>query len=138
MLDETYSPYAYWKLLSVRLRSYACIESYRQSFLSGLLSAHESLPRKCAMTTDGIVRAPLWKDLYRQAMLETDLAKLPSIIADAHKALLDRIEETLTKSVSAEREELSDALNGLRCLRQELNVRPRQTDGDGPVLRKTG
>src|ERR1700704_5539716 len=33
MLDETYSPYAYWKLLSVRLRSYACIESYRQSFL---------------------------------------------------------------------------------------------------------
>jgi len=72
------------------------------------------------------------------AMLETDLAKLPSVIADAHKALLDRIKETLTKPVSAERQELSDALNGLRSLRQELNVRPRQTSGGGPVLRKTG
>jgi hypothetical protein len=57
-------------------------------------------------------------------MLETDLAKLPSIIADAHKALLDRIEETMIKPVPAEREELSDALSGLRCLRQELKVTP--------------
>ena len=86
------------------------------------------------MANDGnIARAPRWKELYRQAMLETDLAKLPSIIADAHKALLDRIEETLTKPISAERGELSNALNGLRCLRRELNVRTRQTDGDGPV-----
>jgi len=61
-----------------------------------------------------------------------------SAIADAHKALLDRIKETLTKPVSAERQELSDALNGLRSLRQELNVSPRQTSGGGTVLRKTG
>ncbi len=45
-------------------------------------------------------------------MLETDLANLPSVIVDAHKALLDRIKETLTKPVSAERQELSDSLNG--------------------------
>jgi hypothetical protein len=94
--------------------------------------------RGCAMTNDGIARAPRWKELYRQAMLETDLAKPPSIIADADKALLDRIEETLTQPVSAEREELGDALSGLRSLRQELNFRPKQTDGDGPGLRKTG
>jgi len=83
------------------------------------------------MTTEGIAHAPRWKELYRQAMLETDLAKLPSIIADAHNALLDRIEEALIKPVPAEREELNDALNGLRCLRQELNVMPRQTDVAG-------
>jgi hypothetical protein len=54
-------------------------------------------------------------------MLETDPAKLSPLIADAHKANLDRIQETLTKPVSAERERLSDALNRLRTLRHEVN-----------------
>jgi hypothetical protein len=90
------------------------------------------------MTSNGSASALRWKELYRQVMLETDLAELPSIIADARKALLDRIEETSTNPVSAEREELSDALNGLRSLRRELNVNPRQTHGDGSIPRKTG
>jgi len=48
------------------------------------------------MSTDGMPRPQDWKDLYQLAMLETDPAKLPPLIADAHKAVLDRIQETLT------------------------------------------
>jgi hypothetical protein len=72
------------------------------------------------MSTNGTPRPQGWKDLYARAMLETDPAKLSPLIADAHKAILDRIQETLTKPACAEREPLSDALNGLRTLRHEV------------------
>lgn len=73
------------------------------------------------MSTNGTPRPQGWKELYARAMLETDPAKLSPLIADARKAILDRIQETLTKPVSGERARLSDALNSLRTLRHEVN-----------------
>ncbi len=73
------------------------------------------------MSTNGTPGPQDWKELYQLAILETDPAKLSPLIADAHKAILDRIQETLTKPLSAENQRLSDALNGLRTLRQEVN-----------------
>jgi hypothetical protein len=51
------------------------------------------------MSTNGTPppRPQGWKELYELAILETDPAKLAPLIADAHKAILDRIQETLTK-----------------------------------------
>jgi hypothetical protein len=53
------------------------------------------------MSTNGTPRPRGWKELYELAMMETDPAKLSPLIADAHRAILDRIQETLTKHVSA-------------------------------------
>ena len=90
------------------------------------------------MSTNGTPRPQDWKELYQLAMLETDPAKLPPLIADAHKAILDRIQETLAKPVSAEHERLSDALSGLRTLRQEVNSWRSKANNDGSGLRKSG
>jgi hypothetical protein len=90
------------------------------------------------MSTNSTPRPQGWKELYARALLETDPAKLSPLIADAHKAILDRIQETLTKPVSAERERLSDALNGLRTLRHEVNSWRSKANGDGSDLRKLG
>ena len=89
------------------------------------------------MSTNGAPRPQDWNELYQLAMLETDPAKLPPLIADAHKAILDRIQETLTKPLSAENERLSDALNGLRTLRQEVNSWRSKGNGEGSDLRKS-
>jgi hypothetical protein len=74
------------------------------------------------MTINGVPRPLNWKELYQLAMVELDLSKLPPLIADAHRAILDRIEESLTKPNSGEHQELSDALHGLRTLRHEVNA----------------
>jgi hypothetical protein len=50
------------------------------------------------MSTNGTPRPQDWKELYQLAMLETDPAKLSPLIVDAHKAILDRIHETLNPS----------------------------------------
>jgi len=79
------------------------------------------------MTTDGVPCPPDWKDLYQLAVIELDPAKLTNRITDARNAILDRIQETI--SVAAhyqERQELTDALNGLRVLRQEYDSRVQQ------------
>jgi len=89
------------------------------------------------MSTDGKPRQQDWNELYQLAMLETDPAKLSPLIADAHKAILDRIQETLTKPLSAETERLSDALNGLRTLRDEVNSWKSKSNGDGTGVRKS-
>jgi hypothetical protein len=89
-------------------------------------------------STNGTPRPQGWKELYELAVLETDPAKLAPLIADAHKAILDRIQETLTKPVSAENQRLSDALCGLRTLRREVNSWRNKADGEGVVLRKSG
>ena len=89
------------------------------------------------MLTSGTPRPQDWKELYHLAMLETDPAKLAPLIADAHSAILDRIQETLTKPISDEHERLSDALNGLRTLRQEVNSWRSKAKGDGSFLQKS-
>lgn len=90
------------------------------------------------MSTNGTPRPQDWEELYQLAMLETDPAKLSPLIADAHSAILGRIQETLTKPLSAETERLSDALSGLRTLRQEVNSWKNKSIGDGAGLRKSG
>jgi hypothetical protein len=89
------------------------------------------------MSTNGAPHPQDWNELYQLAMLETDPAKLPPLIADAHKAILDRLQETLTKPVSDEHERLSDALNGLRTLRQEVNSWRSKAKGHGSLLQKS-
>jgi hypothetical protein len=82
----------------------------------------ELLPAEgLVMSTNGPAHPQDWTELYQLAMLETDPAKLPPLIADAHRAILDRIQETLAKPISAEQERLSDALCGLRTLKDEVN-----------------
>ena len=89
------------------------------------------------MSTNGTPRPQGWKELYELTILETDPAKLAPLIADAHKAILDRLQETLTKPVSAENQRLSDALCGLRTLQQEVNSWRNKANGDGAVSRKS-
>ena len=79
------------------------------------------------MTTDGVPRAPDWKELYQLAVIDLDPAKLSHRISDARNAILDRIQETI--SVAAhyqERQELTDALNGLRVLQLQYDLRVQQ------------
>jgi hypothetical protein len=89
------------------------------------------------MSTNGTPGPQDWKELYQLAMLETDPAKLSPLITDAHKAILDRIQETLTKPISAERDRLSDALSGLGTLRQEVNSWKNKASGDRASLQKS-
>jgi hypothetical protein len=91
-----------------------------------------------AMSTNGAPRPQDWKELYQLAMLETDPARLAPLIADAQRAILDRIQETIAKPVSGEQERLSDALCGLRTLRNEVNSWKNRSIGDGAGLRKSG
>src|SRR4051812_19068653 len=84
---------------------------------------HLALPRRDYMNTNA-ARVPDWKNLYQLAVMEPDPAKLSQRIVDARSVILDRIQETLTTSSHyTERQELSDALNGLRVLRQEHDHR---------------
>ncbi len=79
------------------------------------------------MTTGGVFRTPDWKVLYQLALIELDPANLSHRISDARNAILDRIQETI--SVAAhyqERQELTDALSGLRGLQQEYAQRVQQ------------
>lgn len=90
------------------------------------------------MSTNGAPRLQGWKELYHLAILETDPAKLPPPIADAHKAILDRIEGTLAKPVSAQQQRLNHALCGLRVLREEVDSWRNRSHSDGAGLRKSG
>ncbi len=79
------------------------------------------------MSTDSAIPQLDWKALYQLAVTEQDPAKLSQRISDARSVILDRIQETLaTPSHYLERQELSDALNGLRVLRQEYDRRVQQ------------
>ena len=77
-----------------------------------------------------------WSELYQLAMLELDIVKLPQRIAVAHEAILDRIEDTLTKPSNHEHQKLSDALHGLRTLRHELEGWQSKPDRDSNGIRK--
>jgi hypothetical protein len=62
-----------------------------------------------------------WRDLYQAAMLELDRTKLQTIIEIASAAMQRRLQELMTKSdpqgdVRQERQEIVDALDGLRSL----------------------
>jgi hypothetical protein len=90
------------------------------------------------MTTAGTPSPPDWKELYRLAATETDPAKLLRRISDARNSVLDRIQETLWKPAHYnERQELSNALNGLRTVQQEYERRIQQFGVPRTSLRKS-
>ncbi len=91
------------------------------------------------MSIDGVPRAPDWKELYQLAVIELDPAKLSHRVSDARNAILDRIQETISvASHYQERQELADALNGLRVLRQEYEHRVQQFGEPRTLWRKAG
>ena len=80
-------------------------------------------------------RPPDWTELYQLAVTQLDPAKLQQRVADARNAILDRIEETHTKPFPCEeRQQLTDALNGLRVIQQEYESRIQS--GESRTARK--
>ena len=62
-----------------------------------------------------------WRDLYLQALFETDRSRMYSRIAEAERALFRREHELFTDSNGkAEREAVTNALNALDALRSCL------------------
>jgi hypothetical protein len=70
--------------------------------------------------------AQSWKDLYRAAMCEPDVNKLPERIADAEAALVMRARDLFYTSDDRfeEEESLDDAMCVLNALRSSLKRRP--------------
>lgn len=65
-----------------------------------------------------------WKDLYIAALLEGDRAKLPSLINDAERAIVNRARELFQSQGDhiQEQEGLDDALYALHALKSCLTV----------------
>jgi hypothetical protein len=60
-----------------------------------------------------------WRDLYLQALFETDRSRIRSRIAEAERALLRREHELFADSNGkAERDAVASALNALSALRR--------------------
>jgi len=72
------------------------------------------------MTHTSDVNAPQWRELYRDALLELDPTKSPKLIAEAHRAILDQIEDSIPKPSNAEQVALGDALEMLSRLQTIL------------------
>ena len=88
------------------------------------------------MSTHAATLQPDWKHLYQLAAVEMDPAKLPQRITDARNAVLDRIQETVAAPIDyEEHQQLSDALNGLRVLRQGYE---RRVQRYGELRQKAG
>jgi len=61
---------------------------------------------------------PDWRQLCQAAMSERDPGKLSEQVARARSAVLDRIEDCLTKPLNGEHQDLRDALTTLDGLRR--------------------
>lgn len=67
-----------------------------------------------------------WRDLYLQALFETDRTHMYSRIAEAERALYRREHELFADSNGrAEREAVANALNALHALRTCLGLESR-------------
>jgi hypothetical protein len=74
-----------------------------------------------------------WRSLYQSAVLESDPIKLPTRVAEAHRAIAKLLETSLSTLHPEETEELSDALNNLAVLRREYESRiPRYGQAKKP------
>ena len=60
-----------------------------------------------------------WHPLYQAALFETDRSKMPARIAEAEKAILERVKELFAANTDHIEEDqvLDDALYALRALR---------------------
>ena len=63
-----------------------------------------------------------WRELYRDAILEADIDKIPELIATAEEALLTRTRELSDESGDniEEQHDLDDALYALKALRDSV------------------
>ena len=88
--------------------------------------------RGCIMSASAVAirktYSQSWRDLYRIAMSETDLHKLPARIAEAETALTTQARELIYVSGDTleEKESLDDAMCILHALRSSLK---RRTSG---------
>jgi hypothetical protein len=71
-----------------------------------------------------------WEDLYRAAIVETDDKRMPTRVHEAKSAIDSRLHDLQFDhgGTPEEREAITDALQGLNVLRQEMTSR---TDKDG-------
>jgi hypothetical protein len=65
-----------------------------------------------------------WKAVYEAALLETDRNKLGDRIVAARTAILDRVEECLTRSEQTDQIAMNNALRTLRRLAARLDIEP--------------
>jgi len=63
-----------------------------------------------------------WREAYRAALLEQDVAKLAQRISDARLAIIERIEATLRHPLNTEHQALYSALKGLRTLCEQTHT----------------
>ena len=69
------------------------------------------------------VPPPHWRDLYLQALFETDKTKTTSLIAKAERALLTREHELFTTPHDrGEREAVNNALHALHALKSCMSI----------------
>jgi hypothetical protein len=61
---------------------------------------------------------PEWRQLCQAAFFELDPVKLLERIADARSAVLDQIEDVLSKPINSEQSALRNALETLSTLRE--------------------
>ena len=62
--------------------------------------------------------SPNWRDLYIAAVLEMDMSQLQSRLAEAERAIMDRMEDLNRSGDGSESAALMDALNMLRISAQ--------------------
>jgi regulator of protease activity HflC (stomatin/prohibitin superfamily) len=94
---------------------------FPQYFLQ--LDSFLTFPLGIVMTAHAMPPTPDWNELYRLAITETDVRHLPKRIADAHRAIMERIEATAREPLGNEQQRINDALHGLRVLQQEFENR---------------
>ncbi len=73
--------------------------------------------------------SPPWRTLYEAAVLEIDLTKLAERIAEAERAIMDRMEDINRSSNGSESHALMNALNVLRDLRKMANESGPENSG---------
>lgn len=85
------------------------------------------------MSANATPPAPDWNELYRPAITEAGVRHLPKRMADAQRAIMERIEAAATKPHGEEERRIDDALHGLRMglrmLQQEFESRLQEHGG---------
>lgn len=69
--------------------------------------------------------SPRWRILYEAAVLEVDRDKIQLRIAEAERAVMDRIEDLKRSGEESESHALLNALNVLRDLRKMASEEPK-------------
>src|SRR5260370_24527128 len=81
------------------------------------------------MSVHAMPPTPDWNEVYRLAITETDVRNLPKRMADAHRAIMERVEATAAKLLGNEQQRIDYALHGLRVLQPEFENRPQEYRG---------